>query len=144
MGAGGTEIQLTMRMITETATSKVRTRLRYRAEEPYAVMLVFDSDSGPIEWIFARDLLATGLTAPAGEGDVRIWPADSTDPIFFELRSPSGQAVFAADRGQLERFLRHTEQIVPRGGETAVMAVDRHLAALLGGEPGLAPPERSL
>jgi len=130
-----------MRMITEAATTQVPTTLSYSIEEPYAVTLVFDCRGArPITWVFARDLLVAGLVAAAGEGDVRIWPAERSDPIFFELRSPTGHAVFAADRKSLRRFLAQTEKLVPRGGEPAVMSMDYHLAALLGGEPGLAPP----
>ena len=144
MDAGHTEIELTMRMFTETATTQVGGRLRYTDAEPYAVTLVFRGDGlagSPIEWIFARDLLATGVLAASGDGDVRVWPADTTSLIFFELRSPSGQAVFAADKRQVERFLAETERIVPTGAEPAAIEMDHHLATLLGGEPGLAPPE---
>lgn len=130
-----------MRMITETATTQVATLLLYSVKDPYAVRLVFDGDASPIEWIFARDLLAAGLDTACGDGDVRVWSAESSDPVFLELRSPSGHAVFAADRGLITGFLALTEQVVPRGGETAVMAMDHHLALLLGGDPGLIPPE---
>ncbi|MBA3419235.1 MAG: SsgA family sporulation/cell division regulator [Geodermatophilaceae bacterium] len=142
MSGGRVEIQLTMRMLTEAATTPVAARLRYRGEEPYAVMLVFHSEgTHPIEWIFARDLLVAGLTTICGEGDVQVWPSEAGDQIFMELCSPSGRAIFAADAGRIERFLVQTDQVVPIGGETATMSVDRHLAALLGGEPGMAPPE---
>ncbi len=141
MGSGRTEIRLRMRMITETATTQMVTRLRYCVAEPFAVTLVFDNHGADrIEWVFGRDLLAAGLTAASGDGDVRVWPAEGSDPIFFELRSPSGRAVFAAGKIPLQRFLAHTEKLVPRGGERAVMAMDYHLATLLGGESGLSSP----
>ncbi len=130
-----------MRMITAAATTPVATTLAYCIEEPYAVTLVFQCrGTRPITWVFARDLLVAGLTTATGDGDVRIWPAERGDPVFFELCSPTGHAVFAADRKSIRRFLAETEKLVPRGGEPAVMSMDYHLAALLGGEPGLAPP----
>lgn len=138
--AGRAEIQLTMRMVTDVATTKVPTRLRYCAQDPYAMTLVFHSEGAyPIEWIFARDLLAVGLALAAGEGDVRVWPADTGDPVFFELRSPSGHAVFAADSGQLVQFLAQTEQLVPLGEEAAVLDLDHALGLLLYGDQGITP-----
>ncbi len=140
MGAGRAEMQLTMRMITEMATTKVPTRLRYSCADPYAVAVVFHSEGAyPIEWIFARDLLAAGLATAAGDGDVRVWPAESGDLVFLELRSPSGQAVFAAQIEPLEDFLVWTERLVPFGAETAVLDLDRAVGLLLHGDPGVTP-----
>ena len=44
--------------------------LRYCATDPYAVRAVFSGDGMEVEWVFARDLLRTGLTSPVGEGDL--------------------------------------------------------------------------
>lgn len=140
VGGRRVEIQLGMRMLTETATTPVPTRLRYCADEPYAVMLVFASRAAnPIEWIFARDMLARGLTQPSGEGDVRIWPADNTGQVFLELRSPTGQALFAANAARVRWFLARTEDLVPPGTEGAVLDLDHALGLLLNGDPGIAP-----
>ena len=49
--------------------------LYYNAEDPYAIRMAFHVGTDePVEWIFARDLLAVGLEGPAGEGDVQVWP----------------------------------------------------------------------
>jgi hypothetical protein len=51
--------------------------LHYSADDPYAIRMAFHVGTDePVEWIFARDLLAVGLGGPAGEGDVQVWPAD--------------------------------------------------------------------
>jgi hypothetical protein len=42
--------------------------LSYSADDPYAVRLAFHVGTNePVEWTFARELLATGLTCPAGD-----------------------------------------------------------------------------
>ena len=74
--------------------------LHYRAEDPYAIRMAFHVGMDePVEWIFARDLLAGGMTGPAGDGDVRVWPADTPTGqrvLNLSLSSPFGQAHFEA------------------------------------------------
>jgi len=140
VGAARTEIHLTMRMITEMATTKVPTRLRYAATDPFAVTLVFDSDAaGPIEWIFARELLVVGVTAACGDGDVRIWPAEAGNQIFIQLSSPSGRALFAAGIEPVGAFLKQTVGLVPFGTEHAQLDLDLALQLLFDPDPGVAP-----
>jgi hypothetical protein len=55
--------------------------LYYRGDDPYAIRMAFHVGlDDPVEWIFARDLLAAGLSSPCGEGDVRVWPETGTGP----------------------------------------------------------------
>ena len=60
----------------------------------------------PVEWIFARDLLAEGLDRVAGDGDVRVWPSTAAhrDVLNLALSSPFGQAHFEAPLTALDRF----------------------------------------
>ena len=52
--------------------------LDYSADDPYAIKMSFHVGADePVEWIFGRELLAAGLEAPVGEGDVQAWPEDS-------------------------------------------------------------------
>lgn len=110
--------------------------LRYDMNDPYAIHVTFRTgpgEEGRIEWLFARQLLAAGLTGAAGDGDVRIWPsADSVDgPIFLELCSPSGQALFEAPRAKLVEFLFRTYELVPPGQENEFLDLDAELALLM-------------
>lgn len=140
MGATRSEIHLTMRMLTETATTQVPTRLRYDTADPFAVTLAFDSDAaGPIEWIFARELLVIGVATACGGGDVRIWPAEADDQVFIELSSPSGRALLAAGVGPIRAFLKQTVGLVPFGTELAQLDLDQALQLLLDPDPGVAP-----
>src|SRR6201995_3360105 len=43
---------------------------------PCGVRMAFHVATGePVEWIFARDLLAAGIESRQGEGDVQVWPS---------------------------------------------------------------------
>jgi hypothetical protein len=103
----------------------------------------------PVEWIFARDLLAAGITSPQGEGDVKVWPSaqscaesDGLDVIGvaegdgavlnIELSSPFGQAHFEAPAQAMSAFLRRTYQIVPAGRESDHIDIGAELDDLLG------------
>jgi hypothetical protein len=92
-----------------------------------------DAEEG-VEWLIGRDLLQAGLSAPAGEGDVRLWPArPPADVLYLELRAPSGQALFELSRTEVAAFLRRTTLLVPFGTEASHVSVDDELAALLSG-----------
>src|ERR1700758_1043670 len=83
--------------------------LFYSREDPYAIRIAFHVGlDEPVEWIFARDLLAKGIKERQGLGDVTVWPSAATpdphceDPepgrniLNIELSSPFGQAHFEA------------------------------------------------
>ncbi|WP_237494094.1 SsgA family sporulation/cell division regulator [Modestobacter sp. L9-4] len=92
-----------------------------------------DEDGG-VEWLLSRDLLRSGLTGPAGEGDVRLWPArGGLDVLFLQLRAPSGEALFELSAAVVGDFLRETEQLVAVGQESEALRVDDELLALLQG-----------
>src|SRR5216683_6375399 len=81
--------------------------LYYSGSDPYAIRMAFHVGMDePVEWIFARDLLAAGLKSREGAGDVRVWPSAAADAddelgvegdvLNIELSSPFGQAHFEA------------------------------------------------
>jgi len=48
----------------------------YSGSDPYAVRMAFHVGTDePVEWIFARDLLAAGIESRQGDGDVQVWPS---------------------------------------------------------------------
>jgi Streptomyces sporulation and cell division protein, SsgA len=109
--------------------------LYYSAEDPYAIRMAFHVGSEePVEWIFARDLLAVGLEGPAGEGDVQVWPADEQghELLNIALSSPFGEAHFEAPTRDVSDFLRRTYRIVPAGEESGFVDVEAELTDLLG------------
>ena len=126
---------VTLRLVAPRADVFVDASLRYDRDDPYAVHLSFITPSGrePIEWIFARSLASDGLTQPAGDGDVRIWPSpgDPTGPVYVELCSPSGRALFAVPRPVLAEFVDRSHDVVPLGDEADFIDLDAELDLLL-------------
>ncbi|MEI5008458.1 SsgA family sporulation/cell division regulator [Streptomyces sp. PmtA] len=79
--------------------------LRYEpGTDPDAVRCVFPSG---VEWAFRRELLETGLRAPARRGPVAVWPCGRAQ-VIVEFHSPDGVAVIQFDTRALVRFLRRT------------------------------------
>ena len=114
--------------------------LCYDGADPFAVRIAFGDvgdENGMVEddgiaWLLSRELLQAGLGGPAGDGDVRLWPAHaSTDVLFLHLRAPSGEALFELSRAAVAAFLRQTEALVPSGTEGAQLDLDDELYVLL-------------
>ena len=123
--------------------------LYYSGRDPYAVRMAFHVGTDePVEWIFARDLLAAGIKSRQGEGDVQVWPsaqsceADSLDAIGpadtednavlnIELSSPFGRAHFEAPTRAMAAFLDRTYQVVPAGQESDFIDIETELNDLL-------------
>ena len=108
--------------------------LYYSADDPYAVRMAFHVGmDDPVEWIFARDLLAAGLEGPAGEGDVQVWPSDDrgSEVLNIALSSPFGEAHFEAPRTATSEFLRRTYEVISGGRESDFVDLDSELDELL-------------
>ena len=112
--------------------------LFYSREDPYAIRIAFHVGlDEPVEWIFARDLLAMGIEGREGLGDVQVWPSAGTEGgepgsvLNLELSSPFGQAHFEAPAGAMSAFLQRTYQIVPAGKESDFVNIESELNDLL-------------
>ncbi|MGY1856286.1 SsgA family sporulation/cell division regulator [Modestobacter sp. SYSU DS0290] len=93
-----------------------------------------DAEDDGVEWLLSRELLRAGLTAPVGDGDVRLWPArGGLDVLFLQLRAPSGEALFELSAAAVGDFLRESELLVPTGTESDASSVDEELSELLRG-----------
>ncbi|MBA3844804.1 MAG: SsgA family sporulation/cell division regulator [Actinobacteria bacterium] len=121
----------------DTSTTPVEGNLTYDSRDPYALRVSFRTDiSTTIDWLFARDLLRDGLTAPAGTGDVRIEPtSDNLDQLRFEFSSPCGYAALVTCANTLENFLYRTLEAVPEGAEYSAFDFELALSELLDGLP---------
>jgi hypothetical protein len=62
---------------------------------------------GSREWTFPRALLEQGLRAPAGRGEVRVWPCGRVQTV-VEFHTPQGCSVVQFEAKALMRFLRRT------------------------------------
>jgi hypothetical protein len=74
-----------------------------------------------------------GITGPAGEGDVRVWPAhcDGNDVLRIALMSPDGEALLQTPVDEVVDFLSRTYAVCRRGEEAQYLDVDRALRELL-------------
>jgi hypothetical protein len=110
--------------------------LRYDTADPYAVCADFVTACGQrVSWCLARDLMSSGLLAPTGHGDVRIWPATcrGTAIVNIALVSHDGAAVVQARTADVAEFLGSSYALCPPGTESEYLDVDAALRALLTG-----------
>ena len=129
------EIVVRLRLVVADADAvSLPVSLRYKAEDPYAVRALFSGDGVEIEWVFARDLLHTGISTPIGDGDVHTWPSWGTgvELLMISLSSPDGQAVLEAHAVDIRKFLDQTETFVPLGKESLFMDIEAAITRLLG------------
>ena len=94
------------------------------------------TDGGPtVEWVVSRELLAAGLHAPAGEGDVGIWPSTNrgAEVVCVSLTSPDGQALLFGRHADVAEFLDRTFAEVPAGTEGDFLDLDALVEHLLHG-----------
>ncbi|MFE7752185.1 SsgA family sporulation/cell division regulator [Streptomyces sp. NPDC057428] len=94
----------------------------YADQDPFAVTLVLDADGvRPVRWVLSRDLLADGLTARSGTGDVMVWPVHDLpdgETSSFCLRLVNTHAVvFEIAAEPVAQWLARTYTMVPRGTE---------------------------
>ncbi|WEH38583.1 SsgA family sporulation/cell division regulator [Streptomyces sp. NBC_01218] len=117
------------RMATLPAT------LRYDRENPFAVRMAFPAratlEGSDVSWEFSRDLLARGVDAPAGVGDVRVRPF-GRERTALEFHAAEGIAMVHVRTSELRRFLKRVEESVPLGDEYRFLDLDRGLEQLLG------------
>lgn len=110
-------------------TIAVDTELRYLTRDPFAVRVIFTLPGNPpVEWVFARDLLVTGLHAPSGVGDVQVFPA--REGLRIDLASPAGAAELLADLDEVASFVAETMRLVPLGAESDYLDLDLEVGML--------------
>lgn len=128
-------VELTIRLVRSPGPSlPLAATMRYDRADPFAVTLdIYSSPTTVVTWAFARDLLHEGVYAPAGEGDVEIWPANlHRGPISLALSGPDNRALFEIPRRKVLAFLTHTYAVVPLGAESQHFDVDAFIAPLTG------------
>lgn len=108
--------------------------LGYTPADPYAVSATFRTTGGDVIWTFARDLLIGGLSAPAGDGDVHVWPcldSGGRAVVIVELNSPDGELLVQVPSKDLYRFVNRTLSAVPAGGEGDFIDIDLLISQLI-------------
>jgi hypothetical protein len=118
----------------ESATEHIEGEFSYDPADPYAVTMRLEARCGSVTWTFARDLLAEGIFAPAGDGDVQVWPClnnSGAAVVIVELCSPDGTALLQTPARAIQRFVSATYDAVPAGSESARVSIDDLVARLL-------------
>ncbi|QNN51596.1 SsgA family sporulation/cell division regulator [Nocardioides mesophilus] len=125
---------LALELLGSQPPAVAEAELRYDRDDPYAVTLVFLEAGNDVVWLFGRDLLLQGVSEPAGEGDVHVFPsvdAEGRAVIMLSLSSPDGQALMKAPAADVLDFLaRATHEVWP-GTEHHLVSTDAVIAALL-------------
>jgi hypothetical protein len=125
--------EVTMQVVLPDAEPhRLRVVMRYDAAGPFAVRLDFDLLPHGVSWVFARDLLMRGLSAPAGDGDVRVWPSHAERCLRIALMSPDGDAVLEAATSDVADFVGRSYLACPPGSESRHLDLDAELDAFLG------------
>ena len=108
--------------------------LLYDRKDPFAVRMAFPPpatlEGTEVTWEFSRELLTTGVSEPAGEGDVRVRPFGYGRTV-VEFRAPEGTAMVHLRTTELRRFLARVQGLVPVGDEHLYLDLDHDLAELL-------------
>ena len=128
---------LALTVSTGTGEAELEAELRYDPADPFAVSLAIGVECGePVVWTFARELLAAGVNAPSGEGDITVEP-DLSEGFGDEreLRitlATDCMATMLAPTDPVVEFLVETYAVVPTGAELDRVDFDAEIAALLG------------
>jgi len=125
-----------LQLVTSGAPVRVGADLVYDPADPFAVRVCLRTDGSPaVQWVVSRDLLADGLSTPAGDGDVGVWPsvAGGAPVVCLSLSSPDGQALLFGAHGEVSEFVQRTFDEVPSGHESELLDLDALVDHLLGG-----------
>jgi hypothetical protein len=124
-----------LHLVTSGAPVLVGADLVYDPADPFAIRVCLRTDGSPaVQWVISRDLLADGLTRPAGEGDIGVWPsvAGGVAVVCLSLSSPDGQALLFGAHGEVSEFVHRTFDEVPAGHESELLDLDAVVERLLG------------
>lgn len=121
--------EIGMRLVSPES-GRLRSIWLYTPADPWAVRVEFtDPHQGTVPWVFSRELLARGIHAPAGLGDVQVFPFRGR--VAVGLDGDEGSVLMTARSLDLLAFLHATYRVVPKGGESAFLDVDAVLARVL-------------
>jgi hypothetical protein len=127
--------RISMSLLVEgEAVSVVPSVFRYEPSDGFAVHIAMSAAGSVVEWSFAREILAEGLHAPAGLGDVHVYPCldlEGAAAVHLRFGSPEGEAVLEVSAGELAYFLNETYTAVPSGSEIEHLDIESALIGLL-------------
>ncbi|MEU9980365.1 SsgA family sporulation/cell division regulator [Streptomyces sp. NPDC050856] len=122
-------------VVSEELSFRIPVELGYETADPFAVRMTFHlPGDAPVTWTFGRELLADGIQAPSGEGDVRITPSGEGEhaDVSIRLQVAGERALFRATAHTLVAFLDRTDRLVPLGKECTLGDFECSLEEALG------------
>jgi hypothetical protein len=120
-------------VITSEASLPLIVLRDFDAEDPCAVRLSFHlTGDEPVQRVFARSLLASGMTRAVGEGAVRIAPSEDGACVEIQLCPAHDGPLLSAPIERIALFLNQSARIVPLGRETLADDLDAQLTRILG------------
>ncbi|MGP3691537.1 SsgA family sporulation/cell division regulator [Streptomyces sp. IBSNAI002] len=128
--------RISLRQIPDdSAVHTVTATFVYSPLRPLEVRLSLPGSVGlaRTDWVFARDLLLSGVRGPTGVGAVSIWPGpgESGTHLYIALSDRDDCALFRTDRDELTVWLLRTLALVPRDQEACHLGVDELIDRLL-------------
>lgn len=120
---------VTLGVLGETAQKFAN--LRYRRDDPFAVVAVINERGKLRRWVFARELLHDAAVdgLPSGIADVQFYERDSVT-LVMALSSDQGSIALTIPTAECVAFLRDTYAVVPRGEESEHLGLDAALVDL--------------
>jgi Streptomyces sporulation and cell division protein, SsgA len=108
--------------------ASIRMSLYYARDNPYAVQLYLElpAEMTPAHWAVAREVLAEGLGAPSGIGDVMVRPGPyGSLSVVLGVGAPLVWLLLPM--AEVHAFLQATYEVVPRGCEPEFLDLDEEL-----------------
>lgn len=99
--------RVSRQMVATVADTELRLSLTWDSTNPYAVVMDLYPTQGPVQWVFAWELLEDGVHGPTGIGDVRICP-DAAGHTIIVLIGGSVRTVLQVDTAEVKEFLADT------------------------------------
>ena len=111
---------------------RLSTLFTYDARDPFAVTLTLTGAG--VDWALARELLADGVNAGTGEGDVYVCPdIHGKATVWVTLFGETSTLILGFSRSDIERALDAMERIVPEGSESDRVDWSREFGWLVSG-----------
>jgi|GEM_PF-2173131 hypothetical protein len=133
-GATGTETVVTTAAWLDLAGQEPRmiaADLVHRASDCLAATLVLRGPDGTeVPWTFAWELLAQGLTGPAGEGDVRIRPVRGVAELVEIAFGPGLSARVRLLARDALRFAEQVRRVAPGAEARVAASLEAELAVI--------------
>lgn len=125
---------VTLLVTAANGEAEIAAELRYEPSDPFAVSLVIGTGhADPVTWVFARELLHDGLTAPTGRGDITIEPAGRRlgERVLRITLATDCLATMLMSADAATEFLMASFALVPTGCELEHIDIDAEINALL-------------